>query len=68
MSTPAPREDFPALQRTLPGGETLVYLDSGATSQKPQAVMDAVTRQEMYSNGAVKRGSHTLAAESTVAD
>lgn len=67
MSTPAPREDFPALQRTLPGGETLVYLDSGATSQKPQAVMDAVTRQEMYSNGAVKRGSHTLAAESTVA-
>ncbi len=67
MSTPAPREDFPALQRTLPGGETLVYLDSGATSPKPQAVMDAVTRQEMYSNGAVKRGSHTLAAESTVA-
>ncbi len=67
MSTPAPREDFPALQRTMPGGETLAYLDSGATSQKPQVVMDAVTRQEMYSNGAVKRGSHTLAAESTVA-
>lgn len=67
MSTPAPREDFPALHRTVPGGETLVYLDSGATSQKPQVVMDAVTHQEMHSNGAVKRGSHTLAAESTIA-
>lgn len=67
MSTPAPREDFPALQRTMPGGEPVIYLDSGATSHKPQAVMDAVVHQEMYSNGAVKRGSHMLAAESTMA-
>ncbi|MDP9805556.1 cysteine desulfurase/selenocysteine lyase [Trueperella bonasi] len=67
MSTPAPIEDFPALQRTLPGGEPLIYFDSGATSQKPRAVMDAVTHQEMHANGAVKRGSHTLAAESTMA-
>lgn len=45
----------------------LVYLDSGATSQKPTFVMDAVYHQEMYTNGAVNRGSHTLAGESTVA-
>ncbi|VEI12344.1 cysteine desulfurase [Trueperella bialowiezensis] len=67
MSCPAPREDFPVLQREVQDGVPLVYLDSGATSQKPQAVIDAVVRQETYSNGAVNRGSHTLAAEATVA-
>lgn len=67
MNSVAPREDFPVLQRRMRGGEELVYLDSGATSQKPQVVIDAVDRQELYSNGAVKRGSHQLAAESTVA-
>lgn len=63
----APRGDFPILNRTVQDGVSLVYLDSGATSQKPQVVIDAVDRQELYSNGAVNRGSHTLAAESTIA-
>lgn len=63
----APRDDFPILGRTVQGGAPLVYLDSGATSQKPRAVIDAVVAQELHSNGAVNRGSHTLAAESTIA-
>ncbi|KTF05087.1 cysteine desulfurase [Trueperella sp. HMSC08B05] len=67
MHSVAPREDFPVLQRRMQGGEALVYLDSGATSQKPQVVIDAVDRQELHHNGAVKRGSHQLAAESTEA-
>lgn len=65
--TPAPRADFPILSREVRPGVPLVYLDSGATSQKPTFVMDAVYHQEMYANGAVNRGSHTLAGESTVA-
>lgn len=63
----APREDFPILSRTMRDGGGLIYLDSGATSQKPQAVLDAVIRQELFANGAVKRGSHQLAEESTEA-
>ncbi|UVJ56903.1 SufS family cysteine desulfurase [Trueperella pyogenes] len=67
MHSAVPRADFPALHRRMQGGEKLVYLDSGATSHKPQVVIDAVDRQETYSNGAVKRGSHQLAAEATLA-
>ncbi|MFY9262029.1 MAG: cysteine desulfurase [Actinomycetaceae bacterium] len=63
----APRADFPILSREVRDGVPLVYLDSAATSQKPQVVMDAVMHQELYSNGAVNRGSHQLAAESTIA-
>ena len=66
-ATPAPRADFPILSREVHPGVPLIYLDSGATSQKPTVVMDAVYHQEMYANGAVNRGSHTLAGESTVA-
>lgn len=66
-ATPAPRSDFPILSRTVADGKPLVYLDSGATSQKPQVVIDAVNHQELYANGSVKRGSHQLAGESTVA-
>lgn len=66
-ATPAPREDFPILSRKLQGGGALIYLDSAATSQKPQVVMDAVNHQELFSNGSVKRGSHQLAGESTIA-
>ncbi|MDY6143602.1 MAG: cysteine desulfurase [Arcanobacterium sp.] len=62
-----PRSDFPIFARTMRQGGQLVYLDSGATAQKPQSVIDAVTRQELYSNGAVARGSHELAEDSTVA-
>lgn len=66
-ATPAPRADFPILSRVFEGGETLIYLDSAATAQKPQVVIDAVNQQELFSNGAVKRGSHQLAGESTMA-
>ena len=53
------RADFPILSRQV-NGKPLVYLDNGASAQKPQAVIDAVTRgyAEEYSN--VHRGLHTL--------
>lgn len=57
--------DFPILSRTVRGGNRLVYLDSGATSQKPTAVLDA--EREFYErhNAAVHRGAHLLAEEAT---
>lgn len=59
------RKDFPILERTVRGGRPLVYLDSGATSQKPRAVLDA--EREFYErhNAAVHRGAHLLAEEAT---
>ena len=61
------RADFPVLERTVRGGKRLVYLDSGATSQRPIPVIDA--EQEFITGhyGAVKRGAHQLAEESTEA-
>ncbi len=63
----AVRADFPLLQRTVRGGRPLVYLDSGATSQKPEVVLDA--EQDFYAqrNAAVHRGAHQLAEEATEA-
>ena len=61
------REDFPILARPMRGDQALVYLDSGATAQRPRAVLDAMVDFDTRSNGAVKRGSHLLAEESTVA-
>ena len=58
------RADFPILGERV-NGERLVYLDSGATSQKPQAVIDAEVGFLTRSNSAVHRGAHTLAAEAT---
>lgn len=58
------RADFPLLQREL-NGHRLVYLDSGATGQRPQSVLDAELDFLTHTNGAVHRGAHTLAAEST---
>src|SRR5690606_26857152 len=46
-------------------GHRLVYLDSGATSQKPQQVLDAEREFLIHANSAVHRGAHTLAAEAT---
>ncbi|HEX2313576.1 MAG TPA: cysteine desulfurase [Thermomonospora sp.] len=59
------KKDFPLLSRTVRGGRPLVYLDSGATSQKPRAVLDA--EREFYErhNAAVHRGAHLLAEEAT---
>jgi cysteine desulfurase/selenocysteine lyase len=63
----AVRADFPLLARTLRDGRPLVYLDSGATSQKPEVVLDA--EQDFYTqrNAAVHRGAHQLAEEATEA-
>jgi cysteine desulfurase/selenocysteine lyase len=60
------REQFPILKRQV-NGRPLVYLDNAASSQKPRAVMDAMTRlmETSYSN--VHRGLHTLANETTEA-
>ena len=57
--------DFPILSRTVRGGNRLVYLDSGATSQKPTAVLDAERGFYERHNAAVHRGAHLLAEEAT---
>ena len=59
------RKDFPILQRTVRNGRPLVYLDSGATSQKPMAVLDAERAFYETSNAGVHRGAHQLAEEAT---
>ncbi|NAZ74788.1 SufS family cysteine desulfurase [Kineococcus sp. T13] len=59
------RADFPILSRTTRSGRPLVYLDSGATSQKPLAVLDAERRFYTEHNAAVHRGAHQLAEEAT---
>lgn len=58
------REDFPILH-TQVHGHPLVYLDSGATSQRPLAVLDAEREFATTLNSAVHRGAHTLAGEAT---
>jgi cysteine desulfurase/selenocysteine lyase len=58
------RADFPILGAYI-GDSPLVYLDSAATSQKPQAVIDAEVSFLTSANAAVHRGAHTLAAEAT---
>ncbi len=60
----AVRADFPILETEI-DGRPLVYLDSGATSQKPRAVLDAERAFLETANSAVHRGAHTLAAEAT---
>ena len=59
------RADFPILGRVMRGGQQLAYLDSGATSQKPLAVLDAERHFLTTSNGAVHRGAHQLMEEAT---
>ena len=61
------REQFPILSRTVREDQRLVYLDSGATSQKPLAVLDAERAYYLTSNAAVHRGAHQLAEEATEA-
>ena len=60
-------DDFPVLARTVRDGKRLVYLDSGATSQRPLQVLDAERRFLTTSNAAVHRGAHQLAEEATEA-
>lgn len=58
-------KDFPILGRTIRDGKRLVYLDSGATSQKPNAVIEAESNFYRLHNAAVHRGAHQLAEEAT---
>jgi cysteine desulfurase/selenocysteine lyase len=59
------RKDFPIFERTIRDGKKLVYLDSGATSQKPLSVIEAESNFYKFSNAAVHRGAHQLAEEAT---
>ncbi|QGH70956.1 SufS family cysteine desulfurase [Pseudactinotalea sp. HY158] len=63
----AVRADFPVLERAVRGGRPLVYLDSGATSQKPRCVLEAEEDFYLQRNAAVHRGAHQLAEEATEA-
>lgn len=58
------REEFPILSREI-YGKPLVYLDSGATAQKPVAVIDAVNRMHCELNANIHRGVHYLSEEAT---
>ena len=59
------RKDFPILARTVRNNKPLVYLDSGATSQKPRQVLDAVRDAYELHNAAAHRGTHLLGEEAT---
>lgn len=61
------RQDFPIFERKIRGENRLVYLDSGATSQKPNSVIEAEANFYRNSNAAVHRGAHQLAEEATEA-
>jgi cysteine desulfurase/selenocysteine lyase len=61
------RDEFPILGRTLPNGKKLVYFDNAATSQKPQCVIDAMSRYYEEYNSNAHRANHTLADEATTA-
>ena len=58
------RAQFPALQQTI-NQQTLVYLDSAATTQKPECVIDTIARYYRSQNANVHRGSHSLTAHAT---
>lgn len=58
------RADFPILSREV-NGKPLVYLDNGASAQKPQVVIDAITRAYSHEYANVHRGLHTLSTIAT---
>ena len=61
------RKDFPIFDRSIRDGKRLVYLDSGATSQKPAVVIEAESNFYRNHNAAAHRGAHQLAEEATEA-
>jgi cysteine desulfurase/selenocysteine lyase len=65
LNLSAIRADFPILKREIRGTNRLIYLDSGATSQKPNSVMAAERDFYENHNAAVHRGAHQLAEEAT---
>ena len=58
------RDDFPILSEQI-NGHRLIWLDNGATTQRPRAVIDRLTQYYEHENSNVHRGAHTLAARST---
>lgn len=60
------RKDFPILHRTV-NGKPLVYFDNGATAQKPDVVIDAISEYYRVYNSNIHRGAHELAQEATTA-
>ena len=58
------RRDFPILGEKI-NGHDLVWLDNGATTQRPQQVIDRLSQYYTHENSNVHRGAHTLAARST---
>jgi cysteine desulfurase/selenocysteine lyase len=64
LDIPSIRRDFPALNQKV-HGKPLAWLDNGATTQKPQSVIDAVSRFYENDNSNIHRGAHTLAARAT---
>jgi cysteine desulfurase/selenocysteine lyase len=61
------KKDFPVFARKVRGGNSLIYLDSGATSQKPESVISAEADFYRTINAAVHRGAHLLAEEASEA-
>ena len=61
----AVRDQFPILKRMVHGNKPLVYLDTAATSQKPQVVIDAIANYYSHLNSNVHRGAHAVSAEAT---
>ena len=58
------RKDFPILSRQV-NGKPLIYLDSGATAQKPECVIETVNRMHRDQNANIHRGVHRLSEEAT---
>ena len=58
------RRDFPILRRKV-NGHPLIWFDNGATTQKPQQVIDAISHFYSHYNSNIHRGAHQLAAEAT---
>lgn len=58
------REQFPALRQTI-YGKNLIYFDNGATSQKPQVVLDAINRYYSKDNANIHRGVHFMSQKAT---
>lgn len=65
LNIEAIRAEFPILQRTVRDGKPLVFLDSGATSQRPERVWRAEEQFVLHTNAPVHRGSYQLAEEAT---
>ena len=64
LDIPTIRKDFPALNQKV-HGKQLAWMDNGATTQKPQSVIDAISRFYENDNSNIHRGAHTLAARAT---